>query len=351
MINRPVPALRCFAVFALGTLASAHLLSAGQMTFTAFDPPGSANTHPTAMNASGTIVGYYQDANSVEHGFVRTREGYIQTYDAPGTDTSSGAFVIDTLIKGINDSGEITGNYSTTNGVYGFLRTPNVFNASWFEGVFPGSINDSGAITGIYAPDLLAVSQQGFLRTPNGTFTAFVVPGSGTRPFQGVIPNCINRSGAIVGTYVDESNASHGFLRAADGTITTLDVPGGPNTLGNGINDSGTIIGAYWDASQAPQGFVRTVDGTVTTVEVAGQSSYLACINGSGTITGRYMDAQGASHGFVRTQDGAVTTFKAPGAGTNNGQGTFPAYINALGEIAGSYVDAKGAAHGFLLRL
>ena len=42
-------------------------------TFTTFDPPGSQNTTtPTAINKAGAITGSYPDANSVNHGFLRS---------------------------------------------------------------------------------------------------------------------------------------------------------------------------------------------------------------------------------------------------------------------------------------
>lgn len=42
--------------------------------FTTFDPSGSQNTTtPTAINQAGEIIGYYPDANSVNHGFLRSQ--------------------------------------------------------------------------------------------------------------------------------------------------------------------------------------------------------------------------------------------------------------------------------------
>jgi hypothetical protein len=117
------------------TLAPAHFLSAQQLTFTTFDPPGSTSTTPTGMNASGTIVGSYLDAHSVSHGFVRTPDGNMQTLDAPGWGTSSSAPVVGTYLTGISDSGEFIGKYvDANNATFGFQETSSTYSPSWFPG-------------------------------------------------------------------------------------------------------------------------------------------------------------------------------------------------------------------------
>src|SRR5579871_3085940 len=40
-----------------------------------------------AINQWGVVVGTYLDANNVFHAFVRSADGKITTYDAPGADT------------------------------------------------------------------------------------------------------------------------------------------------------------------------------------------------------------------------------------------------------------------------
>ena len=146
-------------------------------------------TFPTSINQTGTITGSYLDQNRRNHGFLRTPDGGIRTFNSPG-------------------------------GTHGTL---------------PKSINKSGAITGYYKDvnDIL----HGFLRATNGSMTSFNAPGS----INGTLPASINTSGAIVGYYLDDHFIGHGFLRAPDGTITTFDVPGAINgTYPTSINQAGS---------------------------------------------------------------------------------------------------------------
>ena len=68
----------------------------------------------------------------------------------------------------------------------------------------------------------------GFLRSPGGKFTTFEAPGADTTPgsFNGTSPSSINDLGVITGSYYDANGFSHGFLRSPDGKFTTFDVPG-----------------------------------------------------------------------------------------------------------------------------
>jgi hypothetical protein len=67
------------------------------------------------MNDSGTITGYYIDANNIFHGFVRAADGTITTFDPPNS-TVTGPF-------GINSAGTISGAYQDLNYTeHGFLR-------------------------------------------------------------------------------------------------------------------------------------------------------------------------------------------------------------------------------------
>ena len=103
-------------------------------TFITFDVPGSPGTFPAAINPEGVITGWYNDTNSISHGFVLASNGSITTFDPPGASCPS--FSICTQ---------------------------------------PAAISPAGAITGFCCD---AITCHGFVRASNGTFTTFDSPGS-----------------------------------------------------------------------------------------------------------------------------------------------------------------------------
>jgi hypothetical protein len=346
-------------------------------TFVTFDVPGAVNgTNPTSINRHGAITGYYNDANFVGHGFLRTRgehdeqtagrEGALITFDVPGA-------VNGTYPASINSAGAITGSYVDANFLgHGFLRakdgTLSTFDVpgAVLIGTAPSSINSAGEITGSYYE--ASFVGHGFLRAANGTLVTFDAPSAGTTgDFPGTYAVSINREGAIVGMYTDTKSVPHGFVRASDGTFTTFDPPGrianfAPFAFAQTlyINAEGVITGAYFESILGnPFGgiyrvFVRTRSGSFITFDAA---TYPPCciwsfptgITVGGAITGSFNDGHTINHGFLRDRDGTVITFDAPGAGTGFNQGTVPLGITSEGVIMGLYIDAKRVSHGFVL--
>jgi len=147
------------------------------------------------MNGLGTITGYYMDVNNVSHGFVRSPDGAIVTFDAPGAGTGSGQ---GTFAQCINPSGTIAGDYTAESGgggvYHGFAHssdgTITTFDPpdSFFTITNNGScINAGGEITGTYGNDQVFM-YYGFVRTSDGAFTTFGDGGTGTATF----PNSVN---------------------------------------------------------------------------------------------------------------------------------------------------------------
>src|SRR5437588_683767 len=85
-------------------------------------------------------------------------------------------------------------------------------------------INDAGQIVGDYS---VGRTDHGFL-FENGSYTTLDVPGASFTGAYG-----INASGQIVGDYFD-ARGGHGFL-FDNGIYTTLDAPGSMRTSANGI--------------------------------------------------------------------------------------------------------------------
>jgi hypothetical protein len=121
-------------------------------------------TIATSIDSAGDIAGVYADANGVYHGFVRAANAtFTSPIDAPGA--AAGGVFGGTVLASMNDSGVTTGFYEDANGLnHGFVRAANgTFTApldapgasTGTIGMFPGgtvnvSINDSGVVTGGY---------------------------------------------------------------------------------------------------------------------------------------------------------------------------------------------------------
>jgi hypothetical protein len=155
-----------------------------------FDAPGAGTvslpacapdcgTLAYANNDLGVIVGFYTDKNIVPHGFLRTPNGRITSFEAPGAG----------LGYGLN------------------------------EGTVAYSINDLGVIAGQYQDSNYVL--HGFVRYLDGSFTTFEAPGAGTGANQGTLAFNINLEGATAGIYIDGSNVYHGFVRSPHGEITS----------------------------------------------------------------------------------------------------------------------------------
>lgn len=122
---------------------------------TLIDVPGATVTAAHGINNRGQIAGFYVDAGGTLHGFLRSR-GSFRTIDVPGT-TRSGAL-------DINDRGEIVGGYADTQGrTHGYRLRKGVFTTidppgavdvpgnPGFAATAPFGINNRGQVVGQYA--------------------------------------------------------------------------------------------------------------------------------------------------------------------------------------------------------
>lgn len=293
-------------------------------------PGGFNGTYPGGINAWGAITGTYIDGSFVYRGFLRGPGGKFTTFDAPGADTTAGSY----------------------------------------NGTLPNSINDLGAITGVYYD--ANGSGHGFVRSPQGKFATFDPPDSGD---YATIPIAINLEGTIVGYYLDPNGSARAFLRSPNGEFKTWIGPGACTVNGSqgcygssasNINAFGIVAGGFNvdnGGTFVHHSYVRTPDGKVTTIDFsgAGTGNYqgTGCpgcflgLNQFGVVAGSYVDSNSVNHGFLRSPDGKITTFDAPGAGTAIYQGTgcfsdCSVSINNWGAITGTYIDANYTYHGYL---
>jgi hypothetical protein len=275
-------------------------------------------TRAYAINPSGEITGFYSDNSARCHGYVRAANGTFTQIDAPDAGTGpfpQGTFPSEFTPAGINPAGAITGFYVDASSVqHGFVRAPSgaitEFDPTGSILTNPNAIDETGAITGFYF-DANFVGH-GFLRTPDGTITSFDAPGADRTPGSGngtfgvsLIPN-----GEVEGVYVDANGVLHGFVRSNQGTFTTFDVPAAGTSAGQGTlpesnNTLGAIAGNYIDRNFVNHGFLLDQQGIFHLFDVpgagtgAGQGTIPLDNNNAGAATGEDIDGGNVTHGFL----------------------------------------------------
>src|SRR4029453_6901325 len=102
-------------VFAAIASVATGLPANDRPTFVFFDPPGSIATTSRSIS-NGAVAGYYQDTQGLYHGFVRgITDDTITTIDVTGASNTYGA--------SIDQAGTVTGFYLQNGFDHGFLRT------------------------------------------------------------------------------------------------------------------------------------------------------------------------------------------------------------------------------------
>jgi uncharacterized membrane protein len=115
--------------------------------------------------------------------------------------------------------------------------------------IYPYGINNAGQISGSYSSSQPGYG--GFLgNTAGGSPTLFALPGAASTQAIG-----INDAGQIVGAY-DDVQGHHGFLlNTVGGLPITIGTSGAILTEAYAINASGQIVGQYEDAQRQYHGF------------------------------------------------------------------------------------------------
>jgi hypothetical protein len=284
-----------------------------------FDAPGAGlgtnldqGTFAYSVNDLGVIAGEFQDPSYVYHAFIRYPDGSFKTYDVEGAGTASDkacAPFCGTDALDINLEGETAGFYVDGNNVYhGFVRSRDgaitTFDpmGSVFTFVCEETcLNVEGATTGYYADENGAY--HGFIRDPDGTITTVDAPGS----VSYTISASINVEGRTTGYFLGSDGAVHGYVRTRAGEYTQIDVPGAAVT-GTGIfsiNALGAVTGEFLDAKNEMHGFERFADGSFAKFDAmgagmtAGEGTRPSTNNLQGEVTGWWVDKYGLNHGFV----------------------------------------------------
>lgn len=275
-------------------------------------------TRAYAINPSGEIVGFFTDNSARCHGFVRAANGTFTQIDAPDAGTGpfpQGTFPSEFTPMGINPGGAITGFYVDASSVrHGFVRAAGgkitEFDPSGSIFTNPNAIDQTGAITGFYFD--AAFVGHGFLRTPDGTISSFDAPGADNTPGSGngTFGVGLTPNGESEGILVDANGVLRGFVRSKQGTFTIFDAPGagtgaGQGTLPESNNTQGQIAGNYIDGNNVNHGFLFDKQDNFSVFDVpgtgtgAGQGTIPLSNNNPDTMTGQYIDGSNVTHGFI----------------------------------------------------
>jgi len=273
---------------------------------TTFDYPGAGNsTLPQKINERGDIVGEFIDSTGVTRAFVRFSDGSFSDPIVDPNDT-----IGFTEGRGINNSGTVCGDYSTSNGDnHGFFLSGGTFTEYDVPGAVSTTvlgINDVANFTGSFSYGNGIF--QGYVSV-GGTLTSFSVPGAPlTLAYE------INNSNQlVVGYYIDSSGILHGYFRDANGTLHfPIDPSGSTATVLFGLNDNNWVVGRYADASGVTHGLFFVPPNKFFTFDYPGVTlTSLNGINDQGIICGRYTDASGIAHGFIARVTGTPPTKEA----------------------------------------
>lgn len=307
-------------------------------------------TSARGINARGDIVGFYNDAANVQHGFL-LHDGTFTTIDFPL------AGVRATIANGINPQGEIVGQYLAP--------------------INPAVPADSP----LYCPDNLASGPdpaciKGF-HYRRGHYSTVIFPGH-----LGAIAQRITSDGDIYGCIHDHDLGPSMFGGAwtrflgnkdsadvqdtfslSDNGGQLSDPMGVPMSMNNGATPGGghSIVGFFTDMGGVQHGYVvqngmlEAFDPTfaMTTVNLTA----IWDINPSQQFVGTYRKAgepAARRHGFLQSADApeAVNldvSFKDTAGNTVTAFATVAFGINPAGVIVGQYaLIAGGPLHGFM---
>ncbi len=300
--------------------------------------PGGHSSGAQAINASGQVTGFADQANDSITDVFRYSQGTLTDLGTLGGTTGEG--------RSINSSGQIAG-YSTNAVTYRAFMTDGdtLIDIGDLGGGSSDAygINDSGQVVGA---SYLANGEIHPFLFSKGTMTDLGTLGS-HHPGDWNSAQGINKFGVVVGTSYDGSGNFFGFMWS-NGKIHKMGTLGGPWSQAYAINNKGQITGLAYTKNGLAHAFITSGTTLIDLGTFAGATSttWGFAINNAGVVVGQ-STFQNTYHAFVYSGGKIKDLNKLIPAGSGWTL-TLANGINDAGQIVGMGM-LKGQAHGFLL--
>jgi hypothetical protein len=295
-----------FAILLAGW-STLGLCQSPEYNFTTIQYPGASVTLPMGINNKGEIVGnYYTGSCCYSNGFLYSRGSYT-TIDNPGTQGQPS--LVDTFLYGINDSGQISGTWYYDQNGYdppnSFLYSDGAFSPITYPQTtgctYVYGLNNSAQVVG-YTTVVCLPLTTGFVES-GGEFTPISEPLGPTGEAETILYG-ISNSGQIVGTYEGywSTSCQYGppILYNLSSNSFSYAVGSSACGLALGINDSGQVVGSFVSGGNEYNLYDRRT-GTFYKISTPGYYPYITGINDQGDLVGYYSLNGAQYYGFLAT--------------------------------------------------
>jgi probable HAF family extracellular repeat protein len=274
-----------------------------------------------AINGSGQVAGYSQDANGNLSAFIYTKDGGIKAVGSLDGGVSSEAFGINNSGLAVGDSQNATDDHRPVLFDNSGVKDLNVCvaqNSNAFRTAY--AINDVGQVAGRTDTDQGAI--HAFLLVSPGGDQKDIGTLGGTNSEA----LAINKSGEVVGDAETASARPHAFLYRKDSTRDLGTLPGFDTaSFARSVNDQGAVVGDSESADQKrafvySNGQMSELDKLATNLGDSGFSSLDVAygINNRGWIAGYGTAPDGRTIAFLAVPEtqGAVPLAQAQAPAT-----------------------------------
>ena len=318
--------------------------------------PGSVSTHGWNINQDGSVVGHYESADGLRHGFVARPAGAtvppvvapaqvnITPVDAPADSEYTFKRIevegVDYLaVTASSDFGDYAGYTLSPDGkTVSFTIIDDVFTT--YD--FPGSqetrfyaLGNNGNAAGYY------VNSEGHHRgvvLENGELRPYDFPGSVQTEVWGIS----DATGALTGNFIDAEGARRGFTGDE-----IIEFPEASATYADFVS-AGRLVGSYIDAEGTYHAYIRLPDNRFASIDLLDASNldyyFVHGINDAGIFVARAQAAGDIPRTYIGTVAGREE-LRLPDSVSTEGYN-----INQDGSIVGNYDTPDGRRHGFIAR-